>query len=283
MPEYDRERADSEIAREKLATPVEESQTDCGTLSAPPRESILMRKRCVGWGLIVIAALIAAFAAAKLLVRRPAPPPVVAHYTSAQASHAERSLESTRKALLGPPAVAPKPGQVSPGPASSLAASAVPGARTAVLQPPGQDRRAASAGRLVQVGLSQDDLNAFLATNPRIKALLAARGVQAVQIILQPPHNVICRAAVLTHGHRANVQIIGILKPDPKTLVCLQADKAEIGAVPLPASAVTQAARQIALRLAGKLEDRFPISIRTVRVAGGRLLLTGVRRKPQGQ
>ncbi|MDQ2687988.1 MAG: LmeA family phospholipid-binding protein, partial [Armatimonadota bacterium] len=184
---------------------------------------------------------------------RPVPPPVVPVYTPRQAAQAQSHLDDLRAQLMHPDAAPPQavtPGTPSPKPA---------------------------APRLMRLQLSQQDLNAYLATNPNTKAFLSRQGVKAVQISFLPPRNLRIRAAVLYRGRPANIQIMGRVEPDRRTILSFTATSAQVGRLPLPPEAVNVQANRLARQFTRRLRGRLPLSVRTLEVVGYHLVLTGVR------
>ena len=90
---------------------------------------------------------------------------------------------------------------------SALAERHLTGLRDQILDPAGRGPRT--------IRVSQDDLNVYLAGNRTARKLLRSRGVRAVQITLQEPVGLSLRAAVTLQGHPRNVQLDGVLAPDP--------------------------------------------------------------------
>lgn len=227
---------------------------------APAEPARAPRRRRLLPTLVIICAL---GLAAGLLVHRvgprPVPPPVVPAYTPQQSAQAEADLDTLREQLTRP---APPPG--------------VPSAPDAQTNPPAQPQPQTPRPRAMRLELSQQDLNAYLATNPNAKLFLARQGVKAVQIIFQPPSNLLIRAAVLYRGRPANVQITGRVQPSPRTLVRLVATGAQVGRLPIPPKAVSAQADKLAAQFTRKLRGRLPFSVRAVQVVGDRLVLTGV-------
>ncbi len=202
--------------------------------------------------LLLLALFLLAGAAVLRLRPRAVPAPVVLRYTPQQAAAAQERLDTLRD-------------QVAP-PAHIIGA------------------RGPSAGRSVspiQLNISQADLNTYLATNPRVRALLAAKGVRAVQVILSPPQGATFRAAVIYKGQRANVQVTGTLLPSPRTGLRLHVLGAQVGRLPLPPSVVSAQADKIAAQIVGRAQGRLPMTVEQVQVTNGHIALIGHRRPPQ--
>jgi len=195
--------------------------------------------------LTLLAVLLAA--AALLLLRRPppVPPPVVLRPTARQAAQAQRHMDALQQQLLPDPA----PPQGAPP-------SLPPKQRT--------------------LRLSEEDLNVYLAGNRPARKMLAARGVQAVQVILSEPAHLMVRATVLVKGHPQNIQLDGALAPDPKIGLRYTATRAQVGRFPLPPAAVSAQTDALAARFAGQMRGHLPLTIQTVRVQGKTLVLTGL-------
>lgn len=242
------------------------------TAPVPPSPSAALRRRRAT-GALIAALGVALFGLLLFRIVGPklVPPPNVVHYTPQQAADAQKDLDSLRDQLLAPPpAVAPPVHQKT---TAEIAGKPKP-SPFAVQTP-------AKNPTLVRLQLSQADLNTYLATDPKIKALLASRGVQTVQLSLQAPHNVTCRAAILYKGRQTNVQIAGNLLPSPETVARFEATSAQVGALPLPPRVVTDQANRIANQFMGRMRGRFPVAVQAVQVVGDRLILTGVRRPPK--
>jgi len=215
---------------------------------APPR------KRRVG---LLVFALVVLAGLATLLTRKPVPPPVVATYTPRQAQAAQEHINAVRAELFQPDA---RPSAQS--------------ADTAAVQ----HVRQAHGPDLVRLQLSQADLNAYLATNPQVKAMLANRHVQAVQALLRPPHGMTVRATLLRGGHSYNIQLETTVRADPKAGMQVSITGAQVGRLPLPPALVTAQANKIAGQMTGKMRGRLPLVLKDVRVQGDHLVLIGVPR-----
>lgn len=137
-----------------------------------------------------------------------------------------------------------------------------------------------SSPPLMHLELSQQDLNAYLATNPGAKGFLSRQGVKAIQINFEPPCSLRIRAAVVYRGRPANVQLTGRLQPDRRTILGFVATGAQVGRLPLPPDAVTAQANKLAAQFTRRLGRRLPFSVQTVQVVDNRLVLTGVRKPP---
>lgn len=216
------------------------------------------------WGrLLPLLVMVCALGLAALLVGRvgprPVPPPVVPAYTPQQSGEAEVHLDALRDELTRPT----PPPEALPAPSAGTSSPAQPQPA-----PPAPLR----ARRLE---LSQQDLNAYLATNPNAKVFLARQGVKAIQILFQPPHNVIIRAAVLYRKRPANVQITGELRPSRRTMIRFVATGAQVGRLPLPPETVTAQADKLAALFTRRLRGRVPLSVQSVQVIGDRIVLTG--------
>ena len=225
--------------------------------AAVPASAPRRRRLLPGLALVCVLGL-----AGGLLVRRlgprPVPPPVVPVYTPQQATQAQRHLEALRE-QLSHPAAAPDD-TPSPSPPTAHPVPARPA-------PP----------RPLRLELSQEDLNAYLATNSAAQAFLARQGIRAVQINFEPPCNVLIRAAVVYRGRPANVQITGRVQSDRRTMLGFVATGAQAGRLPLPVGAVTAQANKLIAQVTRRLRGRLPFEVRTVRVIGDKLVLTGLR------
>lgn len=195
---------------------------------------------------------------------RPVPPPVIPVYTPQQAAQAQRHLEDLRDQLTHPDIAAPPEAAPTPGLAS----------KSVVSKP--------AAPRLLRLQLSQQDLNAYLATNSNAKAFLSRQGVKAVQISFLPPRNMRIRAAVAYRGRTENVQIMGRVAPDRRTILSFTATGAQVGRLPLPPKTVTAQADRLARQFTRRLQGRLPLSVRTIQVVGDTLVLTGAPQRVSG-
>ena len=198
--------------------------------------------------LTLLAVLVAG--SALLLGRRPpaVPPPAALRPTPLQAAQVQRHLDVLQRQLQPDPA--PPPGTA-------------PSRRPAPPKP-----------RTLR--LTEEDLNVTLAGNKSARKMLAARGVKAVQVILSEPAHLTVRATVLVKGRAQNIQLDGILAPDPKIGLRYTATRAQVGRFPLPPAAVTAQADALAARLSGQMSDHLPLTIQGVRVEGKTLVLTGL-------
>ena len=127
--------------------------------------------------------------------------------------------------------------------------------------------------------LSENDLNVYLAGSPPARKLLAAHGVQAVQIVLVEPAGLIIHAAVRIRSHSQNIQIGGALAPDPKTGLRFTATQVRIGRFPLPPSVVTAEANALAARFL----RRLPMNVQNVCVQKNDLVIVGLPMKASPQ
>ena len=128
--------------------------------------------------------------------------------------------------------------------------------------------------------LSESDLNVALAGSPTVKTLLAAHGVQAVQIVLQEPDAVVIHAAVTVRGHPQNIEVGGTLAPDPKLGIRFTAGSAQVGSLPLPAAVVTAEANGLAARFSRQLLSKVPLSVQGVYVQKKDLVIVGLPAAP---
>ena len=201
--------------------------------------------------LTLLAVLVAA--AALLLGRRPppVPPPAVLRPTPKQAAQAQRHIDAVLQQLQPDPAPPP---------------AAMPSLRPTPPAPP-QPRT---------LRLTEEDLNVTLAGNKAARKMLAARGVQAVQVILSEPAHLTVRATVLVKGRPQNIQLDGTLAADPKLGLRYTATRAQVGRFPLPPAAVTAQADALAARLSGQMRAHLPLTIQGVQVQGKTLILTGL-------
>ncbi len=185
--------------------------------------------------LVFLAAGLAAFGL--VVLRRPpaVPPPAALHPTALQAASAQRRLES----LTAP-----------------LARGAGP--------PVSHTLR-----------VSEEDLNVFLAGSPAARRLLAAHGVQAIQVFLLEPSGLTIRATMDFHGHPQNVQFDGLLAPDPQLGLRFTVTHAQVGRFPVPALVLARQADALAARFSRSMRRRLPITVQSVRVVGKMLLLSG--------
>ncbi|MGI4787907.1 MAG: hypothetical protein ACRYFS_03550 [Janthinobacterium lividum] len=124
--------------------------------------------------------------------------------------------------------------------------------------------------------LSENDLNVYLAGSKSVRKLLASRGVEAVQIVLAEPANVIVHATVRVNSHPQNIQIDGSLEPDPKTGLRFRASSAQVGSLPLPPSVVTAQANALAAHFTSQLHRSFSISVQSVSVQKKDLVIVGL-------
>ena len=91
--------------------------------------------------------------------------------------------------------------------------------------------------------------------------MLAARGVQTVQLVLAEPANLTIHAAVTLKGRAENVQLDGSLAPDAKTGLRFTAAHAQVGRLPMPPSMVTAQADALAAGLLKKVHGRLPLAV----------------------
>lgn len=126
--------------------------------------------------------------------------------------------------------------------------------------------------------LSENDLNVMLAANKSVHKLLVSRGVQAVQVVLEEPNAVTLHASLRVKGHTQNIQISGLLLPDPKMGLRFAASSAQAGRFPLPPALITAQANQLAARLSGPVLSRLSLTIQSVAVEKKDLVLVGVPR-----
>lgn len=238
-----------QIEQIESPAPVEEA------VEAPPTPR--RRRRLLPALLVVCALGLVSGLLIRRLEPRPVPPPVVPVYTPQQAAQAQSHLEALRTQLIHPDGAPPE-------------AAATP--TQAVTRRPSK----AASQRVRRLQLSQQDLNAYLATNPNAKAFLARQGVKAVQITFIAPRNLRIRAAVLYRGRPANVQIMGRIEPDRRTILGFTATSAQVGRLPLPPEAVNAQANRLARQFTRRLQGRLPLSVRTLEVVGDHLVLTGV-------
>ena len=137
----------------------------------------------------------------------------------------------------------------------------------------GLGRAAAGPGRKPRaLRLSENDLNVYLAGSRSARTLLASRGIEAVQIVLREPANVVVHATVRVRSQSQNIQIAGSLAPDPKTGLRFTASQAQVGSLPLPAAAITAEAQA----LAAHFSRRLPIKVQSVSVQKTDLVLVGL-------
>ena len=219
----------------------------------PVRSAPARRRRI---GLLALAVVLLA-GLALVLSRKPVPPPTVAVYTPRQAQTAQEHVSAVRAQLEQPAA-----GQSAP----SRDTDAV------------QHVRQAHGPDLVRMQLSQADLNAYFATSPQVKAMLASRHVQAVQAMLMPPHSITVRATMLRGGHPYNIQLETIVRADAKAGMQVTVTGAQVGRLPLPPALVTAQANKIAGQMTAKMRGRLPLVLKDVRVQGDHLVLIGVPR-----
>ncbi len=215
-------------------------------------------------GLIALALAVLA-GLASLLIRKPVPPPVVPTYTPRQAQTAQEHINAVRAELFQPAA------RQSPSPRSAPAADT----------PTVQHVRQAHGPDLVRLQLSQADLNAYFATNPQVKAMLATHHVQAVQALLSAPRGITVRATMLRGGHPYNIQVETTLRADPKAGLQVTATGAQVGRLPLPPALLAAQANKVAAQITAKMQGRLPLVLKDVRVQGDHLVLLGVPRGPK--
>lgn len=220
------------------------------TFARPARN----RRRRVG---LLVFALVVLAGLAMLLTRKPVPPPDVVTYTPRQAQAAQEHISAVRAQLFQPDARQNPPAADTP-------------TVQHVHQTHGPD--------LVRLQLSQADLNAYFATNPQIKVMLAGRHVQAVQALLHPPHGITVRATLLRGGHPYNIQLETSVRADPKAGMQVTVTGAQVGRLPLPPALVTAQANKAAGQVTAKMRGRLPLVLRDVSVQGDRLVLIGVPR-----
>ena len=139
----------------------------------------------------------------------------------------------------------------------------------------GLDRAAPGLGPRT-LRLSEDDLNVYLAGSRPARKLLAAHGVQAVQLVLREPADVIVHATVRVHNHAQNIQVSGALAPDTKTGLRFTADAARVGSFPLPAPVVTAEANALAAHFSDQFQRRLALSVQSVRVQKKDLVIVGL-------
>lgn len=215
------------------------------------------RRRRVG---VLAAVLVVLAALAVVLIRKPVPPPEAVTYTPRQAQSAQEHVSAVRAQLFAPDAGAGTP--------------RIPTADTDTVQHVHQ----AHGPDLVRLQLSQADLNAYCATNPQVKAMLANHHVQAMQMLLKPPQGITVRATLLRGGHPYNVQIETTVRADPKTGLQVTATGAQVGRLPLPSALLTAQANKVAGQMTGRMRGRLPLTLRDVRVQGDHLVLIGLPR-----
>lgn len=201
-----------------------------------------------------------------LFTRRPPPAPVVPVYTPRQAQAAQAHVDAVREQFTHP-----SPPEANPPAAAPSQEAVAFGAAPA---------RPAPGPRIVRLQLTQGDLNAYLATNPHVKAMLAQKRVQAVQLILHAPRGLTLRATVLYRGKPQNVQIEAQMRVAPGKPFAITATGAQVGRLPIPPALVTVEANKVAAQMTGKAVQSLALSLQSVRVVGDRLVLTGVARAP---
>lgn len=217
------------------------------------------RRRRVG---VLASVLVLLAASALVLTRKPVPPPEAIAYTPRQAQTAQEHVGAVRAQLFAPDAGAGTPH--------------TPTADTDTVQHVHQ----AHGPDLVRLQLSQADLNAYCATNPQVKAMLANHHVQAMQMLLKPPQGITVRATMVRGGHPYNVQIETTVRADPKIGLQVTATGAQVGRLPLPPALVMAQANKVAGQMTGKMRGRLPLALKDVRVQGDHLVLMGVPRGP---
>ena len=82
------------------------------------------------------------------------------------------------------------------------------------------------------------------------------------------------RVALLVHGQKQNVRVLGDLLPGDPDGVRLRITSAQAGRVLLPLPATQPRADKIL----AQLTSRLPVSVRRVQIVDKNLVLTGVRR-----
>ena len=206
--------------------------------------------------------LLAGLAGVALLWRRPppVPAPVVLHPSAQQVASAQQRLQALMLDPAPPPPVAASPARTS----HPIRARHSPSLHPAL--PP--KRRT--------LRLSEQDLNVYLAGSHAARKMLAARHIQALQIVLTPPSALTLRAAVVWSGRTQNVQVDGLLAADPKRGLRYTASQAQVGRLPLPPALVTHQADTLAARFFAQAQGRLPLTIQAVQVQGKTLVLTGV-------
>lgn len=211
------------------------------------------RRWRAAWLLTLSVLLVAA--GAFFFSRKPVPPPQVPVYTPRQTQEAQSRINSLREQFLQPEKRTSDPRVVQ-----------------REVQKRGPD--------LIHLQLSQADLNAYLATDPHVRAMLAKKRVQAVQVILHAPREITVRASVLYHGKPQNVQVEAVVRSVPDAPLQVTATGAQVGRLPLPSALVTAQANKISAQFAGRAQKRLPLVIQDVRVVGDHLVLTGIARNP---
>lgn len=134
--------------------------------------------------------------------------------------------------------------------------------------------QAKSGPRTLRV--SETDLNITLAANKSVHKLLVSRGVEAVQIVLQEPNRMVIHASVRVQGHPENIQISGVLSPDPKTGLRFTARGAQAGRFPLPQTLVNAQANQLAARFSRPFLSRLALTVQSVSVNKKDLVVVGI-------
>ncbi len=128
--------------------------------------------------------------------------------------------------------------------------------------------------------VSETDLNVTLAASKPVHKLLAARGVEAVQIVLLEPNRVVIHASVRVQGRPQNVQISGTLSPDPKTGLRFTATSAQAGRFPLPQALVNAQASRLTARFFRPFLSRLALTVQRVSVDKKELVLVGISSAP---
>lgn len=208
---------------------------------------------------------------------KPPPPPIVLPVSHQQAAAATSRIDAVRQALIQPPTA---PAQASSAPNIAHASSG-PHARVPsfpahlVPPPPVEVTRRPNGGDMVTLRVSQSDVNAYLASDPKSIALLRAHGVHAVSVNFDPPNQITIHAAATFHGMSGNGIVTASLVPDPKTGMRLNIQDARFGR--LPPSALTSAANTIVARVLQTHHAPLGLTIRSAQIVGTELVITGVR------
>jgi hypothetical protein len=208
---------------------------------------------------------------------KPPRPPVVLPVSPEQAAAAAQRIDAVRQALTQPPsvnssaAVGPSSGHAS----SSHASRPLRATLRSMPPPPVVEKRGPGGVDQVTMRVTQSDINAYLASNPKIHAFLLSRGIHAVSVELNPPDEITVRAAATYQGLSGNGVLTAALTPDPNTVIHLDITDARFGR--LPPALIKATADQIVGRLLGRAHGALPLDVRSVQVVGTDLVLNGVR------
>ena len=211
---------------------------------------------------------------------KPPPPPVVLPVSPQQAAAVAQRIDAVRQALIQPPPAPAVPGTAQSPLSGSGTRALPPLAHPAppahpMPPPPVEVTRRPNGNDQVTMRLSQTDVNAYLASDPKSVALLRAHGVQAVSVNFDPPNQITIHAAADFHGVSGDGIIHAAIVPDPQTGVRLNITDARFGRLPPPA--LTATANSLVNSLLRRQHAPLGLSIRSAQIDGTELVITGVR------